>query len=310
MPTQPARSNSGGTFSTACYRAPVTVLEAIHRSADFLARKGVDSPRLQAELLLAHVLALPRLRLYLDFERWLSDEETARLRELVRRRGNREPLQHLLGSASFCGLEIKVSRHVLIPRPETESLAELAWEWLQSVAADQPAPRVLDFGTGSGCLAITLAVKCPTARVTALDISPAALDVARENARRHGVTGRVEFVEGDGFAALRPDATFDLIVANPPYVPSAEIETLQPEVRDGDPRMALDGGPDGLVCIRQIAVVAPHHLRSGGRLMLEFGDGQDGAVRALFEGKFWNEPALGNDLAGQPRILVASRSTR
>jgi release factor glutamine methyltransferase len=285
-------------------------LEAIQRSTEFLERKGVETPRLQAELLLAHVLSLPRLRLYLDFERLLSDEDTARLRDLVKRRGNREPLQHLVGSTSFCGLEIKVSPAVLIPRPETEVLAELAWQWLQSVAAERPAPRVLDFGTGSGCLAITLAVKCPGARITALEVSPEALAVARANACHHGVTERIDFIEGDGLWALGSAAEFDLIVANPPYIPSAEIATLQREVREHDPRRALDGGPDGLACIRQIADAGAGCLRSGGRLLMEFGDGQTATVLRLFNGAAWRDQTVHNDLAARPRILVATRAAK
>ena len=209
----------------------MTVLEAIQKSADFLSKKGVDSPRLQAELLLAHLLKMPRMKLYLNFERVLSAAETDALREVVKRRSQREPLQHITGSTSFCGLEITVNRHVLVPRPETEILAELGWEWLgkhrtgneehptsnsdksragiehptsnaEHAGPEAGAPSALDFGTGSGCIAIALAVKCPAARITAVDVSAEALALAKENAVRNGVGERIEFVEGDGFAAL------------------------------------------------------------------------------------------------------------
>ena len=158
----------------------MTVLEAIQRSTEFLARKGVDSPRLQTELLLAHLLKLPRMQLYLAFERALTPAEVDALRELIKRRGQREPLQHIVGSTSFCGLEIAVNRHVLVPRPETELLAERGWAFLHQLSTlnSQPA-TALDFGTGSGCLAIALACKCPGAEICALDISPEALALAR-----------------------------------------------------------------------------------------------------------------------------------
>src|SRR6266545_1317270 len=206
------------------------MLEVIQKSAEFLAKKGVESPRLQTELLLAHILKLPRMQLYLNFERALSDTDLGTVRELVKRRGRREPLQHIVGSTSFCGLEIAVNRHVLVPRPETELLAELGWQFLSTIN-HQPS-TALDFGTGSGCIAIALAVRCPNARVVALEASADALAVARENAARNNASDRVEFRCGDGFAALPADGRFHLIVSNPPYIPSAEITSLEPEVRD------------------------------------------------------------------------------
>jgi release factor glutamine methyltransferase len=257
----------------------VTVLEVIQRSTKFLAKRGVESPRLQAELLLAHLLALPRMKLYLNFERALSTTETDSMRDLVKRRGTREPLQHIIGSVSFCGLELAVNRSVLIPRPETELLAEAGWEFL---AAAGEAASALDLGTGSGCLAIALAAKCPAARVVATDISPEALAVARANAARHSVAERIDFREGDGFAVVPAEARFDLIVSNPPYIATAEIATLEAEVRDHDPRLALDGGADGLDFYRRIATEARAFLKPGGKLMLEFGDGQARALTSLF----------------------------
>jgi release factor glutamine methyltransferase len=280
----------------------VTVLEVIQRSTGFLARKGVESARLQVELLLAHALGVPRLKLYLDFERQLTGANLETVRELVRRRGNREPLQHIIGSTSFCGFEIKVNQHVLVPRPETEILAERAWHFL---AALDPGPAAaLDFGTGSGCLAIALAVQCPGAQVHAADISVEALRVARENAALNHLSDKIRFHSGDGFGALPLGLLFDLIVSNPPYIPSAEIEALAPEVRDHDPRLALDGGSDGLDFYRRLATEAENHLRPAGRMMLESGDGQSEQIRRIFVQHKWVVESVEADYTGRPRILT------
>ena len=301
----------------------MTVLEAIQKSTDFLAKKGVESPRLQIELLLAHLLKMPRMKLYLNFERVLTPAETDALREMIRRRGQREPLQHVTGSTSFCGLEIAVNQHALVPRPETELLAEFGWKFSnqlsegrvprapnstkeESGASQSSALRVLDFGTGSGCIAIALAMKCPAAKIVATDISADALVLAKENAARHGVTEQIQFLQGDGFVVLSDDARFDLIISNPPYIPSAEIATLQPEVRDFDPRIALDGGTDGLCFCRLIASHAAAFLKTGGKVMLEFGDGQAEAIRKIFENEKWIVESVEQDYSHRPRICIVS----
>ena len=324
----------------------MTVLEAIQKSTEFLAKKGVESPRLQTELLLAHRLKLPRMKLYLNFERALTPAETDGLREFIKRRGQREPLQHIIGSTSFCGFEIAVHRHALVPRPETELLAESGWNFLstlnpsafaESFGATSPKrseggqpSTVLDFGTGTGCIAIALTAKCPSVKVVATDVSADALALARENAARHNAAERIEFVQTDGFAALhneseggaprRPDSSkeewgsrssplrkmdFDLIISNPPYIPSAEIATLEPEVRDFDPRAALDGGVDGLDFYRKLAVESKPFLKPDGKIMLEFGDGQAGAVRKIFETEKWIVEAVKEDYSQRARILIA-----
>jgi release factor glutamine methyltransferase len=324
----------------------VTVLQAIQRSVDFLAKKGVESPRLQAELLLAHVLQVQRMKLYLDFERVLTDDQQAALRELVRRRGQREPLQHILGTACFCGLDLEVSRDVLVPRPETELLAERGWGFLKETmriaSANEPLspalspprgarekrgalpnnqsgtmkteaeagvnlPMALDFGTGSGCIAIALAVQCPAARLVAVDISMAALTLAERNAARHAVDSRIEFLAGDGFAALPAGAKFDLVISNPPYIPTAEISTLEPEVRDYDPRPALDGGADGLDFYRRLARETGAFLRPGGRILVELGHGQEAAVTKIFKSEKWVVEFVEPDYHRVPRILAARR---
>jgi release factor glutamine methyltransferase len=310
----------------AVYASSVTVLEVIQRSTDFLAKKGVDAPRLHAELLLAHVLQLPRMQLYLNFERALTSVERDTLRQLIIRRGEREPLQHIVGSTSFCGLDIAVDRSVLIPRPETELLAEHGWIFLnqrsilESATEDRdanvgtpnqsetrPAPAALDFGTGSGCVAVALAVKCPEANIIALDIAPEALEMAKNNADRHGVSERIRFVLGDGLPAVPTGAVFDLVAANPPYIPSAEIAGLQREVREYDPRRALDGGFDGLEFYRHLASEAGPLLKPGGKIMLEFGDGQEEPVANLFQGENWFVEQIVNDYTQRARILIARK---
>jgi release factor glutamine methyltransferase len=282
----------------------MTVLEAIQKSAEFLGKKSVESPRLQTELLLAHLLKMPRMKLYLNFERALSQQETDALRELVKRRGQREPLQHIIGSTSFCGYEIAVNRHALVPRPETELLAECGWNFLSTINA-QPS-TVLDFGTGTGCIAVAVAAKCPAAKIFASDISAEALVLAKENVAKNKVSERIEFLHGDGFAAL-PQMQFDLIISNPPYIPTAEIETLQPEVKDFDPRAALDGGADGLDFYRMFAKQAKQFLKSDGKIMLEFGDGQSESIRQIFEAEKWIVEAIKADYSQRERILIARK---
>jgi len=321
----------------------VTVLEAIQKSTEFLGKKNVESPRLQTELLLAHLLKMPRMKLYLNFERGLTPVETDGLRELIKRRGQREPLQHITGSTSFCGYEIAVGRQVLVPRPETEQLAEFGWKFLVERRAQSRlvktdvsaqaetvlgAPTALDFCTGSGCIAIALAAKCPDAKIIATDVSTEALILARENAARNDVVTRIEFLHGDGFAALQivgqagsppgssaqpagkmPAPLFDLIISNPPYIPSAEIETLEPEVRDFDPRIALDGGADGLGFYRRIASQSNLFLKSDGKIMVEFGDGQAGAICKIFETEKWIVESVKEDYSQRARILIAKKSS-
>lgn len=301
----------------------MTVLEGIQKSTDFLAKKGVDSPRLQTELLLAHLLKMPRMKLYLNFERVLTAAETDSLRELVKRRGLREPLQHITGSTSFWGFEIAVNRHTLVPRPETELLAELGWQFLSELPTpgrpgngilNQPAPEsggptALDFGTGTGCIGIVLAAKCTSARITALDVSAEALALARKNAEQNQVADRMNFLLGDGFAALAPESQFDLISSNPPYIPSQEIETLEPEVRDFDPRSALDGGTDGLDFYRRLAKEAAPFLKPRGKIMVEFGAGQAEDIKTIFETEKWIVEAVKEDYSQRARILIAKSSS-
>lgn len=285
----------------------MTVLEVLQKSATYLGDRGVESARLNAELLLSHVLRKPRLRLYLDFDQPLSEADLGAARELVRRRGQREPLQHLTGSVAFLSHELRVTPDVLVPRPESELLAQRTIDRLRNGPVGSPR-RGLDFGTGSGCLAIALAAAIPEAEVHALDISDAALVIARDNARQNGVD-RITFHAGDGFAALdsafpTEKTVFDVIVSNPPYIPTSDIATLEPEVRDHDPRLALDGGADGLDFYRRLAREAGDWLRPEGSLLAEFGDGQAPALRQLFTNNGWRLDAIEKDLSDRDRVLI------
>lgn len=243
-----------------------TVLEVLRATTEYFTRHGVESPRLNAEHLIAHVLGKKRIELYMEFDRPLGERELAPLRELVRRRGNGEPLQHLLGTVEFHGRTFATDARALIPRPETELLMELV---LKESLPD--APRILDVGTGSGVIALTLAAELPAADVTAVDISLDALALARENAARLGVAERVHFLQSDLLDAV--EGKFDLIPANLPYIPGGEIASLSREVQH-DPRLALDGGAVGTEIIGRLIDQARAHLNPGGRLVMEIGHDQ------------------------------------
>jgi release factor glutamine methyltransferase len=249
---------------------------------------------------LAHVLKTQRLKLYLEFARNLQEAQTEALREVVKRRGNREPLQHILGGTSFCGLEIGVNYNVLVPRPETELLAEEGWKFLNSL---HRAGTFLDFGTGSGCLAIALCHFAPASTGCAIDKSEDALRVARDNANCNNVQDRITFRVSDAFSGLDPNGEFDLIISNPPYIPAAEIPMLQEEVRKYDPHSALDGGCDGLDFYRLLAREAPRFLAEGGKFLAEFGDGQEEWVSAIFSSSGWRVETILNDYTSRPRII-------
>ena len=279
----------------------MTILEVIQRSTDFLTKKGVASPRLQVELLIAHLLKMPRMQIYLNFERVLKEPELQTLREMVQRRGNREPLQYIIGTVPFCSWDLIVTPAVLIPRPETEILAERGWQFLSTL---NPQPSTaLDFGTGSGCLAIALALKNPTTEVHASDASEEALNIAKQNAAKHNAN--IHFHKGDGFAALPAGLRFDLIISNPPYISSAEIETLEPEVKDHEPCSALDGGADGLDFYRLLAAQAKDWLKPTGKILLEFGDGQADQISKIFLSQHFVVESIESDYSQRPRILSA-----
>ncbi|MHC4253455.1 MAG: peptide chain release factor N(5)-glutamine methyltransferase [Planctomycetota bacterium] len=258
------------------------VRDVLAASTKYLAGRGVETARLDSELMLADVLRVDRMELYVEPERAVTDDERAGLRELVRRRGEREPVQHILGKAGFYSLEIKTDARALVPRRETELLVDRALK----LAGSGPV-RALDLGTGSGCIACALAKNLPPgSHVCAADVSAAALALARENAGALGLAEGITFLEGDLFEALGDDscdAPFDVVVANLPYVPSGEFDDLLPEVRDHEPRAALDGGRDGLDVIRRAVESAPPFIVPGGWMLLEVGDGQAEIVTGFLE---------------------------
>lgn len=276
-----------------------TTLKILTWTKEYFGARGIENARLEAEWLLCAATGLDRVGLYLNFDKPLNREELATFRRMVSRRARREPLQHILGSQEFCGLEFQVSPDVLIPRHDTETLVE---EALKRVA---PAAQVLDIGTGSGCIAVVLAMRLPRAQVAAVDVSPAALEVARRNAARHGV--EVEMLLGSLLEPVR-GRRFDLIVSNPPYIPGADIARLEPEVRDGDPRLALDGGPDGLDIYRRLVPGALEHLNPGGWLLVEVGAGQAARVAELFRmNDGYGEVMVAHDPGGIERVVGAAR---
>jgi release factor glutamine methyltransferase len=282
----------------------VTLGEVVRELKRRLAVAGVPEPGPEAEWIAAHVLTLPRTMLIVRAGQGVERPLVDAMFGFVARRARREPLQHILGSVPFCSIEVDVGPAALVPRPETEMLAEAAWTWANGRGG---TVDVLDFGTGTGCIALAIARECPTARVHALDRSAEALALAIRNACELELADRVAFYEGDGFGALSGGARFDLIVSNPPYIAADEIGTLMPEVRDYDPRLALDGGADGLDFYRRLAAEAPDWLRPGGCLMCEFGDGQEQVLPALFVDGPWKELKFQKDLSETPRFFKVTR---
>ncbi len=275
----------------------MTVLEVLQSTAAYFQKRAIESPRLNAEHLIAHSLGKKRIELYLEFERTLSDPELAPLRELVRRRGQGEPLQHLLGTVEFADLTFLTDRRALIPRPETEQLVEYLCDfpWPEH-------PRMLDVGTGSGVIALSLAARFPAAEVQAVDLSPEALALARENAAQLPIPERIQFFQGHLLDPI--EGAFDLIVANLPYLARVDEPQLAPEVRH-DPAVALYGGIAGDELIRELISTAPPHLQSNGLLALEIGQAQDRALCGFLAEKNYHDITVKKDYAGAARFLFA-----
>jgi release factor glutamine methyltransferase len=294
----------------------MTLLEVLQSSTDYFKKRKIDNPRLNAEHLLAHVLGQKRLELYLQFERDLAESELTPLRKLVRRRGEGEPLQHLLGTVEFCGHTFAIDKRAMIPRPETEELVELliaASGSVEPTARRDGGPsrtgtlrtgdcRILDVGTGSGVIALSLAAKLPDAEIHAVDVSEEALQLARENAERLGLSERIQFTKGNLLENLVE--RFDLIVANLPYIAMQDRPSLSREVLH-DPEIALFAGERGDELIRELIDQAPARLRPGGLLALELGIGQSEPILDLLEQKKYNDIAPKSDYSGTPRFVFA-----
>ena len=278
----------------------LTLLDIIKRTTDFFEKRGVESARLNAELLIGHALGLKRMQLYLQFERPLSEADLEKIRPLVKRRGNREPMQHIIGETEFLNLTLKVDKRALIPRPETEYLIELITPRL----AVAPA-RVLDLGTGSGAIALALAKIYPQAEVTAVDLSEEALTLARENAAACGLSKRIRFLCADWLSGLAPQEQFQLIVANPPYLSDAETRAAEPEVKDFEPVQALSAGPRGSAALELIIPAARSHLAPGGLLACETGITQHAQLQALAASAGYIRTESLPDLTGRDRYLLA-----
>lgn len=278
----------------------LTVLEIIKRTTEFLEKRGVESARLNSELLIGHALGLKRMQLYLQFERPLAEPELEKIRPLVKRRGNREPLQYILGETEFAGVKLKVDRRALIPRPETEHLVEL----VEANVTAAPA-SILDLGTGTGAIALALAAKYLSAQVMAVDQSGDALALAAENTAMLGFTDRVQLLASDWLSAVPPGRKFDLIVTNPPYLTETEVTEAQPEVKDHEPKAALTPGGDGTASLRKILAEAPGYLESGGLLACETGIAQHKQLLEAAVAAGYTRTKSLPDLTGRERYLLA-----
>lgn len=271
-----------------------TLLKVLNWTKDYLAGKGVENARLEAEWLLCEVLSLDRVGLYLNFDKPLQDDELTSYRSMVARRAKREPLQHILGTQEFMGLEFITTAAALIPRHDTEVLVS------EALRVAPAARKVLDIGSGSGCIAIAIARNLPDAAVVAVDISSPALELARRNAELNAVA--VDFRLGSLFEPLTGER-FNLVVSNPPYIPAAEIKNLQPEVRDFEPKAALDGGADGLDFYRRIIPAAAEYLTADGWLLLEVGAGQAAEVSEMFASNGFSAIFTATDSGGIERVV-------
>jgi release factor glutamine methyltransferase len=275
-----------------------TIGSLVKWATDDFRTRGIESPRLDAELIVAHTLKIDRMRVILDADRPLEGAELVQLRDLVKRRRAYEPIAYLRGEREFYGLKFRVDKRVLVPRPDTETLVDAALTRSMHLSMSM---RQLDLCTGSGCVAIAMARQRPTAQVFGSDISQDALTVARDNALRLGAYNTA-FFASDLFAAFA-GKRFDVITANPPYIASAEIPTLMPDVRDHEPRLALDGGEDGLVLVRRIVTDAPAHLEPGGLLAVEIGAGEASATVAFFEAGGLVDVRVHRDIARIERVV-------
>lgn len=284
---------------------PQTLIDYLQATTEHFRKHGIDSPRLEAEMLLAHVLGIPRIQLYVRFEQPLKPDEIDRFRELVKRRGRHEPVQYILGKREFWSLELAVERGVLIPRPDTEVLIEEALAWVKETG--KTAPKIAEVGVGSGAIAISLLSEVEGATVVAGDIAETPLVVAKKNAETHGVAARLTLVRGDGLAALASHGPFELVVSNPPYIREEDMRRLPPHIKNWEPPEALVSGADGLDCIRGIlAALGPATLVVGGALMLEIGDERQAEVLTGMLAPRFSSVRVRKDYGGLVRAMIAT----
>ncbi len=301
-------------MGTNSIQEPWTTRRLLSWMGEHFASRGIEGHDVMAQVLLGHVLSVDPIMLFTDPDRPTTAEELDHLRPLVRRAAADEPVQYLVGEGPFLGRPFHVGPDVLIPRSSSESIIQCVLDRHRGGAAGGDVPdirTVADIGTGSGCLAITLAIHLPEVRVTATDLSTAAIDIARSNAQRHGVEDRIDFLVGDGCSPLRAvasEGTFDLVVSNPPYIADHTWSTLDANVRDHEPTLALRGGPDGLDVIRPLLDGIGPVLAPDGMLVVEFGDDQAVPVRAHAEALELGPSAIVRDMHGDERLLVIDRS--
>lgn len=278
----------------------MTLVEILTRTEDWLRKRGITSPRLEAELLLSHVLDVPRLQLYLAHDRPMAERELAALRPLVARRGDREPLSWILGNRSFHSIELVIRPGVLDPRPDTETLVEAVLERIPVESTD--AVYVADIGCGSGAVGLAIASERPAVRLYAVDLDDTAIAVTRENVAALSLGDRVGVLKGNLLEAVPESRPIDWVVSNPPYIPHDDIDGLMPEVSRHEPRLALDGGPDGLYTIRRLVRQAAARARQG--IALEVGQHQAGRVSVLLGQHGFTDVHVADDLGGIPRVVV------
>ncbi|TWT53179.1 Release factor glutamine methyltransferase [Rubripirellula amarantea] len=286
---------------------PWTVLRLLEWTTDFFKKKGSDSPRLDAEVLLAHARECERIQLYTAFNEEPSEEQKIAFREMVRRRGEGTPVAQLVGAKEFYSMSFRVDENVLIPRPETEHLVIEALDLAKASKITERPLQIADIGTGSGVIAITIAKQLPTAELVAVDQSESALAIAKWNADKHQVADRIEFMQSDLLSAVESPARFDIICSNPPYVTSAEYEELSPSVKDFEPKLALVSGPKGTEIIERILAEANTRLVDGGRLLIELSPMIADACQELAEEAGYGDIRFIKDLAGHKRILSVTK---
>ncbi|MCU0645460.1 MAG: peptide chain release factor N(5)-glutamine methyltransferase [bacterium] len=289
--------------------ASYKLIEILQMSTDYLTKKGIENARLNAELLVGHVLKLSRVQLYLNFEKPVTAEELEQIRNLLKRRSNHEPLQYILEEAEFYSLKLKVNRSTLIPRPETEILVDTVIEQCKKNFAQEKTIEILDIGTGSGNIAIAVAKNFANSRITAIDIQHEALTIARQNAEYHQLQDRINFIQQDIFdIKLSFPEKFDVIVSNPPYISREEFDSLHDDIKNFEPYIALDGGSDGLAFYHRLTNLAPSYLAQDGFIAVEFGANQPDQIKKIFANSaFFQYIEIITDLNKLPRILLARK---